>query len=116
MNQYLSSCDWTQVLNSGSVNKAYQLFIEKFKDIYYLCCPVKKVNINKKCIDKPWFTPGLKNACKKKNCLYKSYLQTKRKAVLQKYKKYKNKLVSILRNEAKRYYSTVVKNSHSDMK
>ena len=81
-----------------------------------MCCPVKKVNINKKCIDKPWFSPGLKNACKKKNCLYKSYLQTKSKAVLQKYKKYKNKLVSILRNEEKRYYSTVVKNSHSDIK
>ena len=116
MNQYLLSCDWTQVLNSESVNKAYQLFLEKFKEIYNLCCPVKKVNINKKCIDKPWFTHGLKNACKKKDCLYKSYLQTKSKTLLQKYKRYKNKLVSILRNEEKKYYSTIVKNSHSDMK
>ena len=26
---------------------------------------------------KPWFTKGLRNACRKKNCLYKKFLQNR---------------------------------------
>ena len=66
---------------------------------YEKCCPVKKVRVdeNNGCI-KPWFTKGLRNACRKKNYLYKKFLQNRPDAAEMKYKAYKNKLTSILRN------------------
>ena len=46
---------------------------------------------------KPWITSSLKNSIKKKNLLYKNFIETKSETLLNKYKKYKNKLVQIIR-------------------
>ena len=54
--------------------------------------------------NKPWFTNGLANACKKKNKLYRDYLKSRSKRKLLVYKQYKNKLTNILRCEEKRFY------------
>ena len=37
--------------------------------------------------DKPWMTNGLKNACRKKNLLYKEFLKTRTDVSEEKYKK-----------------------------
>ena len=55
--------------------------------------------------DKPWITNGLKNACRKKNTLYKKFLRSRTVISETKYKLYKNKLTSILRFSEKSYYS-----------
>ena len=47
---------------------------------------------------------GLRNACRKKNCLYKKFLQNRTNTAEMKYKAYKNKLTSVLRNCEKNYY------------
>ena len=49
-------------------------------------------------------TNGLKNACRKKTLLYKEFLKKRDKESEIKYKKYKNKLVSILRVAEKNYF------------
>ena len=54
--------------------------------------------------DKPWITPGLKNACKKKNNLYRRFLKCRSKKAESRYKSYKNKLTGILRYCEKEYY------------
>ena len=80
-------------------------------------CPVKKncskVNGNK---IKPWFTSGLRNACKKKNNLYRKFLQCRSKSAEEKYKVYKNKLTTILRNSEKIYYSTLLDKEKNNIK
>ena len=48
-------------------------------------------------------TSGLKNACKKKNLLYKYFLKSRSKQSEDKYKTYKNKLTTILRKYEKNY-------------
>ena len=95
----LLSSNWDNVTNEENVNVAYSHFIERFQSSHEKCCPVKKVRVdeNKGCI-KPWFTKGLRNACRKKNCLYKKFLQNRTDAAEMKYHAYKNKLTSILRN------------------
>ena len=55
--------------------------------------------------DKPWITNGLKNACRKKNTLYKKCLRSRTVISETKYKLYNNKLTSILRFSEKSYYS-----------
>ena len=43
---------------------------------------------NNGCI-KPWFTKGLRNACRKKKCLYKKFLENRTDTAEMKYKAYK---------------------------
>ena len=96
---------------------AYSHFIERFQSSYEKCCPVKKVRVdeNNGCI-KPWFTKGLRNACRKKNCLYKKCLQNRTDAAEMKYKAYKNKLTSILRNCEKNYYINLLEQEKNNVK
>ena len=65
---------------------------------------------------KGWFTKGLSNACKKKNALYRAYLQSKTKDDEQRYKTYKNRLTSILRRAEKDYYENLIDSAKGDIK
>ena len=61
-------------------------------------------------------TTGLKNACKKKNLLYKQFLKNRTIERETKYKKYKNKLTAILRYSAKQHYSNILELNKMNMK
>ena len=79
--------NWDDVMGSTDVNIAYDNFINTFVNLYDKHCPVKKIcsNINGNKI-KPWFTTGLRNACKKKNNLYREFLQCRTKSAEDRYK------------------------------
>ena len=53
---------------------------------------------------KPWFTEGFEKSCKKKNRLYREFITYRTKEKEDKYKKYKNKLTSIMRLHKKRLF------------
>ena len=97
-------CDWSTVIETDNINKAYDLFLSKFQDVFDQCCPIKMKKINVSANRKPWLTYGLKNACKKKNLLYKQFLKYRSEEECIKYKLYKNKLTKILRIAEKTYY------------
>ena len=61
--------------------------MNKFLILYNEHCPVKQIKATKRNVYKPWFTKGLKNACKKKNNLYALYLKCNCTQALEKYKK-----------------------------
>ena len=65
---------------------------------------------------KPWFTNGLRNACKKKNCLYKTFLLKRTVITELKYKQIKNKLTSIIRKCEKEYYMKVLEQEKHNIK
>ena len=50
-------------------------------------------------------TEGLINACNKKNNLYKKFIKNKNDINEQRYKKYKNKFISVLRMSKQEYYT-----------
>ena len=82
----LTAQDWTTVYESDNVNNAYDTFISIFTKHFNDSCPETTTrNVSRKQY-KPWFTNGLKNACKKKNTLYKKFLKTKSKVDQSKYK------------------------------
>ena len=53
----------------------------------------------------PWITAGILQSIKNRNCLYKRSIKKPSPASITKYKKYRNKLTSIIRCSRKLYYS-----------
>ena len=88
---------WENVTGETNVNDAYNNFISTIKRLYSDACPKVRVKISSINVHKPWFTNGLKNACKKKNSLYRVFIKTRSIKHETKYKRYKNKLTTILR-------------------
>ena len=78
----LEKTEWDDILNSDDVNFSYETFVNKLTDIYRKKWPIVtsigKLVTNKRHY-KPWMTSGLKNACKKKNLLYKYFLKSRSK-------------------------------------
>ena len=106
--QNLTSKNWEDVLSCQDVDVAYDLFLNMFKDSHECCFPKCRVLINKNERDKPWLTKSLINACKKKNKLYRDFVKNGCKKAEEKYKKYKNKLTSVIKFAEKQYYSDVL--------
>ena len=102
------------------VNYAYSSFLDIFTKLYNQECPLIKIkkcgNKNDKDDNKPWLTKGIKNACKKKNQLYKNFLQKRSEAALYRYKTYKNSLVTILRKVKSQYYKDKLNKFKGDVK
>ena len=113
---YLLEENWELVLNSADVNVAYKSVLFRFLKLFNKCCPIKQVRISNTRRDKPWFTNGLKNACRKKNTLYKKFIRSRSHAAEIKYKLYKNKLTSILRLAEKSYYLKLLTEKKGDAK
>ena len=107
---------WDNVFRSADVDTAYGEFITTFSKQYNICCPMKTVRNSFTRRDKPWITNGLKNACHKKNRLYKQFLCSRSHTCEEKYKTYKNKLTSILRTAEKEYYSKLLTDAKGNIK
>jgi len=102
----LSNIDWSPVLTSADANSAYNSFFTKFTSCYNECLPLELKEI--KCrnqICKPWITPCILKSIRKKNKLYKDYLNNSNTENVSKYKTYKNKLTKIIRSAEKLHYS-----------
>ena len=69
---------------------------------------VKKICINKDRDRHLWFTNGLRNACHKKNKLYKDFLKKRTFETELKYMNNKNKLTSIMRFSEKKILQRVI--------
>ena len=110
----VSSTSWNNILASDS-DTSYQNFLNHFKSLYNECFPLRKTN-PRKSLDKPWMTNGLKNCCRKKNNFYKKFLHHKTIETENRYKQYKNKLVSVLRIAERNYYSSKLLELKGDIK
>lgn len=111
----LENTDWNDVYKSDDVDCAYNAFAKKYYDVYNAACPMRKVKV-KKHKAKPWLTKGLLNAINKKKNLYKSFIKYKTIDAEKKYKKYKNKLTSLIRAAEKLYYQEKLSLHKNDLK
>ena len=82
-------------------------FLSIFTSLYNNNCPIRQYSRKHKYSDRPWITKGLQNACKKKNTLYREFIKERTKEAENKYKKYKYKLISIIRKSSKEYYHEI---------
>ena len=95
---------------------AYNAFLSTFVHVYNQCCPIRLVKHFSRKNAKPWLTNSPRNACHKKNVLYKQILRSRTPTSEQKYKLYKNKLTTILRFAEKSYYSSLLVANRGDAK
>ena len=108
---------WHNTYKSDDANIAYDNFLDTFIKLYNKHCPLKRViNKNLNTNNKPWFTNGLRNACLKKNLLYKEFLKKRTLTVQSRYKSYKNKLTNILRKSEKMYYNQLLHEQRDNIK
>ena len=102
---HLNNCNWYDVYQSNDANDAYDVFLEKFNNIYNFCFPFKELSRKKlKFISKPWISIGLFTSIKNKSVLYKKFLNNPSETNKHSYKQYKNKLSNLLRIAKKKYY------------
>lgn len=103
--QKLAHESWTSTIPAADVNARYDEFLQKFKLLYEEQFPIriKKIKIfNSQC--KPWVTEAIKKSINTKDRLYKKWLKTRAVDIFNSYKKYKNKLTSIIRAAKEKYY------------
>lgn len=79
------NCDMIYRLND--TNEAYDTFLSIFKTLYDKKFPIKQYYRSNKYKDNQWMSNGLKNACKKKNLLYREFIKHRTKVAEEKYKK-----------------------------
>ena len=77
---------------------------------------MKKFKQNSKKRNKSWLTKGLEKACKKKNKLYKEFLNHPTKEKEDTYKKYRNRLTAIMRCQKKMYYEQLLQKYKRNIK
>ena len=100
----LEETNWSSLEGYDDPNNAYNSFLTKYSETYNACFPLKKLAGKRKRINKPWLSKALIKCIKRKNKLYKLYIQnpsTDREII---YKHYKNKLNHSLRIAKRLYY------------
>ena len=97
---------------AGEVNAAYGTFLDVYLSLYEKHCPNVLCKQKDSYSKKPWMTRGLQSACKKtKKKLYRDWDRGTKDAE-KKYKVYKNKLTTIMRQAKKEYYNLLEKNKN----
>ena len=112
----LSKINWAELPGLDDPSGAYKIFIEKYVTIYDRCFPLKRKKVKQFNLRKPWFTKGLAKSVKKKNMLYKCFLNNPNSSNENAYKSYKNKLTHSLRIAKRLYYEKQIEKLKSNVK
>ena len=102
--QNLSEINWYDLEGFCDPENAYDIFLNKYHEIYNNCFPCKRAKSKKCTMSKPWLSRGLIKSIKRKSKLYKRYLNVPNYVNEVSYKKYKNKLNHSLRIAKRNYY------------
>ena len=110
----LAQEQWLDIFQENNVNDCYEKFINKLLFYYDKNIPlVRQKNFKK--IKNPWITKGIMTSIVTRNKLYKKALKEPNcKANREKYKKYRNKLTSLIRLSRKMYYSQKIESNKSN--
>ena len=95
LNADLHSANWDDVLACDDVERAFDVFWNKFYDYFDKHIPYEQSNKKKKGLH-PWITRGILQSIKK-NALYKNSINNQSQGNINKCKTYRNKLTSIIR-------------------
>ena len=113
----LKNISWKNTLSLTNPDSILESLDTILYGIYNCNFPVitRKARIYKTKL-KPWMSSALLKSCKTKNKLYRKYLKSKSTIAYSKYKTYKNKLTTILRNCEKNYYANLLELHKSNLK
>jgi hypothetical protein len=110
----LLSIDWSSVSDCNDAESAYNSFHELFITAFNNNVPEVTVNTRRENLSKPWLSPGLISCIRKKNRMYYDSLLGRES--IESYKKYKNKLVHVLRTAEKNYLKQILDINKTNMR
>ena len=102
--EYLNATDWNEVFGgSQDANHCYDQYLIALKSLYEKSFPL--VRLSRRAMhDKKWFTTALKISCKKKNQLYKKWLQSKTAVDETNFKQYRNVFKAVAKKAEVEFY------------
>ena len=106
---------WDDVLICEDVEEAYDVFWKKFHYYFDKHFPYEEPKQKRHTSSKPWITEGILRSIKKRNAMYKKSINTPSEENTKQYKKYRNKLTSIIRSSRKLFYSRQLENASGNM-
>ena len=113
----LSNLSWNEIYSSNNSNDAYELFYTSFIDVCNKHAPIEETTFSRKKRDNPWITKSIKRSIRKKHVLYSKMIRSEHnKYYVDKYKRYRNTLTSVLRTAKKLYYGTLFERDKSNSK
>jgi hypothetical protein len=114
-NQIISNYDWTNVTNLTDTQQSYSKFHQIYSDTFNSCFPFKKPKTpyHERL---PWLTDGIKKAIKTKHALYNKQLLRPNPTNVKKYKSYRNKLNTIIRNAERQYFESQLITNKSNLR
>ena len=104
----LIAVEWERLLIEDDVDRNFELFHDKIKEMYNHHFPVKSKNVSVKRMLNPWITSGLLNSIKQKNQMYKNFKLGNVNAL--NYNAYRNRLNALIRLTKRNYYMNVFSN------
>ena len=113
--EHMDNTDWDQLLQSEDIDISTNAFYNHIFKVYDLCFPLVRLS-RQRAKDKIWMTQGLINCTKKKDNLYKRQLSKPTKENIDRYKKYRNILNSLLDQAEKNYYETKISDKKNGIK
>ena len=112
----IENVNWAELPGYNDPSLAYGNFLKKYAAIYNRCFPLKKVKAKGYTLYKPWLTKALLKSIKKKNVLYKRFLNNPTAQIEFLYKCYKNKFNHSLRVAKRPYYGNKIEEAKSNDK
>ena len=108
----LSKENWIEIYSEkNDVDRSYNLFHHKFMQYYDKNIPRSLLKKFQQKIRKPWITRGLMKYIRTKNRLFKLYIRNPNNVVYhEKFKKYRNKLTSLIRISRQMFYANKLQN------
>lgn len=100
----LQNCDWNDVLLNNNGLESFNLFYNKFSNLYNECFPIETIKMGYG-YRKSWLSEGLKKSIRIKNKLYVKAIKSKNDSLLTEYKHYKSQLNKLVRIMEKNYYN-----------
>ena len=110
----LHNVEWNSVLSSIGCQEAFTLFYDKFRFCFERCFPVRKIKLGYR-NRKKWLSEGLKVSIKNKNKMYVKSIRKPTVDNIKNYKRYKNRLHSLLRKCERDYYDLLLKQCQHDL-
>ena len=117
----LTQTDWNNYLKiyNNDTDLSFELFLRKINFLYNKHSPlITSKRKNKQDPSKPWLTPGIIKSIRIKNNLYKQFCQAtnpaQRVSLHQKFKNYKNQIVTLNRLCKADYFKAYFETSKKD--
>ena len=114
----LQNIKWQNIFgNITCPDKLMELFLKTLNEVLDLMAPIKPLSRKEANLKiKPWITKGILKSIKIRDRLYKKYLSKKSNILLQKYKQYRNLIVTLIRVSKKNHYHAYFETNKTNIK